>query len=351
MSKNEHFGEEALKGLLSKKLNDQTEIEIHLFEFCNLSCKFCGQDHDSKVGFDTINEKADDAIAFMKRSHLNSHIVNVMGGEVFNDLVPDELFEKYSEFCNAILDFGSNNGQDITINWVTNLIFNKKNRVKGLISKFRDQGHKVNISTSYDFDGRGYAGKANSLFAKNLAEFKDWVYTIGFVLTSPAIKNFMEKHDPFFEKMYQEHVLYFDYYVPEERNCDELMPSDGELLEAFIYAATHYPNVYPVRDWLNNESNKMTCYSLNKLTVLPDGEHVTCRYLSYRPGSFKNPIDYKSNANIISSFAQENECLSCQWYERCSMRCFVQADWAKREKLDGCLYKKFFDQMVGGQWT
>jgi len=345
------LSEAALKGLLNKKLNNQTEVEIHLFEFCNLSCKFCGQDHDSKVGFDAILKKADDAIAFMKRSHLNEHIINVMGGEVFNDLIPDELFADYDRFCKKILDFSKESGQKVTINWVTNLIFHKRQRVHDLIEKHRKEGGEVNLSTSYDFDGRGYACKVNSIFAKNLRFFKDWVYTIGFVLTSPAIKNFMEGHDPFFDELYETHTLYFDYYVPEERNCDDLMPSDKELLEAFIYAGTHYPKVFPVSDWLENKINKMTCYSLNKLTVLPDGEHVTCRYLTYKKGSFKNPIDYKSNANIVSSYVQENECLSCPWYERCSMRCFVQADWVKREKLDECLYKTFFNQMIGDPWN
>ena len=123
------------------------------------------------------------------------------------------------------------------------------------------------------------------------------------------------------------------------------MPSDQELYDAFVYAATHYPNVYPVRGWLENKENKMTCYSLNKITILPDGKQVTCRYLSYKEGSFKNPIDYKSNANIVTSYIEKHNCLSCKHYDRCSFRCFVQADWVKREEMPGCLYAKFFDAM------
>ena len=39
-----------LNKALKSKLPDSTEIELHLFEFCNLNCAFCGQDHDSTVG-------------------------------------------------------------------------------------------------------------------------------------------------------------------------------------------------------------------------------------------------------------------------------------------------------------
>lgn len=334
-----------LKQLLQNKVNDSTEIEIHLFEFCNLNCRFCGQDHDSKVGFDSIVEKSLEVIAFIHKSPLEKHIVNIMGGEVFNDLIPDELFEHYLEFAQNILKYADENNQYVTMNWVTNLIFKKKERVWNLLENLSDYNGKVNLSTSYDFEGRGYAGQVNSLFAKNLYEFKEKIYTIGFVLTSPAIKNFIEGHDPFFEKIKNDFVLYFDYYVPEEKNCTELMPSDKELYDAFVYAATHYPNIYPVRDWLENKSNKMTCYSLNKITILPDGKKVTCRYLSYADGSFKNTLDYNSNANIISSYLDKNECLSCIYYERCTFRCFVQADWVRREEMEGCLYKHFFDIM------
>jgi molybdenum cofactor biosynthesis enzyme MoaA len=85
--------DELLNKLFGRKANDCTEIEIHLFEYCNLSCTFCGQDHDSKVGFDTIVAKSKDVTEFIKRSHKSDHILNIMGGEIFNDQIPDSLFD------------------------------------------------------------------------------------------------------------------------------------------------------------------------------------------------------------------------------------------------------------------
>ena len=36
--------------LLKDKYNTEAEIEMLLFYKCNLTCNFCGQDHDNEVG-------------------------------------------------------------------------------------------------------------------------------------------------------------------------------------------------------------------------------------------------------------------------------------------------------------
>jgi radical SAM protein with 4Fe4S-binding SPASM domain len=337
--------ESYLNQVLKQKINRVSEIEVHLFEYCNLNCSFCGQDHNSKVGFESIVAKSFDVINFIKTSPLDDHIINVMGGEIFNDLIPDKLFEDYYKFADGIIDYCRKNNQAVKINFVTNLVFKKTERVLELLGRLNCE-FPVNLSTSYDFEGRGFAGVVNSIFAQNLYRFQDFIYTIGFVLTAPSIHNLLTKKDKFLEKIYEDFTLYFDYYVPEERNSDILMPSDQQLYDAFIFTAQNYPNIYPIRDWLKNEKNKMTCFSLNKVTILPDGKQVTCRYLEYEEGQFKNPVEYKSNENIIESYIEENKCLSCSWYERCSFRCFVQADWVKRERMEGCLYAKFYETML-----
>ena len=52
MNTDEH--EEFLNQILKDKVTDAAEVEIHFFEYCNLACAFCGQDHDSQVGMNTI---------------------------------------------------------------------------------------------------------------------------------------------------------------------------------------------------------------------------------------------------------------------------------------------------------
>lgn len=330
-----------LKHILKDKVNDSTEIELHLFTFCNLSCSFCGQDHDSTEGLsiDSIESKADLVIDFIEQSGKDSHIINIMGGEIFNDDVPDEIFEGYEKFYQKINAFSKNT----RFNWVTNLIFQKSDRVKAFV----EGKSNCFISTSYDFAGRGLDLNKNLQWRHNLKIFEDKITVIGFVLTKPAIKKILNKEDKFFsEYLYSNFNLYFDYYVPE-RTADKMMPSEREMLDCMLFVAEKYPNIYPVKDMLERAKNKMTCYSMNKVTILPDNKKVTCRYLEYKEGDFLNEVDYSSNSNIIEAHLDRHSCLGCKWFDRCQFRCFVQADWAALERLDDCMFRMFFNEMEG----
>lgn len=333
-----------LNQLLKDKLPDSTEVEIHFFELCNLRCHFCGQDHKAKEGLDLILDKIPRVIDFIENNQTKSHIINMMGGELFNDELPDSILEDYFKFAISVNESANKKGHRVHFNWVTNLIIKKLDRVQNLLSRLHQLGISSKISTSYDFAGRKTKLWDQELFLKNLYALKEHIYTVGFVLTKPAINSLIYGHDDVFEELYKSFPLYFDYYVPEA-GAQQLLPSDQELLEALLYVAQKYPRISPVRELLENKENKMTCFSLNKLTLLPDGEEVKCRYLDYKPGQFVNPIDYNSNENIVESFIQENQCLSCEWFQKCSFRCFVQADWAQRVKMDRCLFKSFFESV------
>lgn len=335
--------DETVDLLLGRKQNDAAEIEIHFFEFCNLNCSFCGQDHDSTVGMNTIVDKADNVCRFMSKNNKKEFIINSMGGEIFNDLVDDKLFADYEEFATRVNKHAKAIGKTCHFNWVTNLVFTKKDRVRKLIDRLRAKGIENEISTSYDFTGRPLAEIRKGQFYSNLQFFKEEIYTIGFVLTKPSIRNMLRDKDEFFKHLYQEgYTLYFDYYVPEKRSANTLMPSDRDQLQAFLFIAEHYPKVFPIADWINNVENKLTCFSTNKVTILQDGREVTCRYLQYKDGDFKSKVDYNSNSNIIHNWVQEKECMSCEYYGRCSLTCFVQADWTEKETMDICLYKTLY---------
>lgn len=341
------YEENILKQLLQSKLPQASEIEHHLFEKCNLNCSFCGQDHDSEVGMESIIEKAHQTVDFITKSDQTSHTVNVMGGEIFNDLIPESVFDDYVEFYNIIDNHCVETNQKVQINFVTNLIFQKN---LPLVEKlFATLGDNARISTSYDFAGRGLDINKMMVFKKNLEHFKDKVGVVGFVLTRPSIRKMLLDKDRYFkEYLYPNFHLYFDWYVPEG-SSDKMLPSEQQMLDALLYVADNYPNISPVKDLLENEENQMTCYSLNKTTILPDGKEVTCRYLQYEPEQFLTPIDYNTNAGIISSHLDRHDCFSCEYYKRCQFRCFVQADWATLERLDTCMFKTFFDKTIGNK--
>ena len=336
---------EFLKHVLKNKVPDSTEVEIHFFEYCNLSCAFCGQDHKSKIGMNTISEKSLQVIEFIKKSGIKSHIINSMGGELFNDLVPDEIFGEYLKFYDIINTWCVKNGHTVRFNWVTNLIFEKSDRVLYLLNKMKEIGNNAYISTSYDFSGRGLTNPKIDNYKKNLEKFGNMITVIGFVLTKPAIRKILNDEDDYFTNhLYKKYTLYFDYYVPE-LSAKKLMPSEQEMLDCMMYVAKNYPNVYPIKDLIDNEKNKMTCYSMNKVTILPTGKEVTCRYMNYKKGEFLNEVDYSSNSNIIEAHLERNKCLGCKWFDRCQFRCFVQADWAELERTKECLFREFFNRM------
>lgn len=332
-----------LQHVLRSKMPAATEIELHLFEFCNLSCAFCGQDHDSDVGMNvtSLADKADQVIGFMKSSGMKDHNVNVMGGEIFNDEVPDVIiFDGYTLFHRKINDWCTENGHNVRFNWVTNLIFSRGDRILAFIRSVENSM----ISTSYDFAGRGLNINRAMQFEHNLNKFSLWIGVVGFVLTKPSIRKILTRTDSFFDNvLYPNHTLYFDYYVPE-LSSDKMMPSEQEMLDCMLYVAEHYPNVYPIKDLLENGHNTMTCYSMNKTTILPTGREVKCRYMDYETTDFVNEIDYTSNNNIIQSHLDRHGCLSCQWFDRCALRCFVQADWAKLNRLEDCMFRMFFNE-------
>jgi hypothetical protein len=333
--------EQLLKQLLASKVQDSSEIEHHLFELCNLNCSFCGQDHDSKEGIDTILEKAHQTVEFMRNSPLKNHTVNVMGGEIFNDLVPDSVFDDYYKFYTVINDYANLNNLTVRINFVTNLIFTKNTEAVKRLLKLC--GDNVWISTSYDFAGRGLDLNRMMMFKRNLEIFKSRIGVVGFVLAKPSIRKLIADKDKFFkEVLYMNFPLYFDWYVPEN-SADKMMPSEQDLLDALLFVAKKYPKIEPVKSMLENRENKMTCFSLNKTTILPDGKEVKCRYMEYEPEQFETPIDYSTNSGIINAHLERNECFSCEWYTRCPLVCFVQSDWAGRERLPVCFMKTFFN--------
>lgn len=335
--------EKYLQNLLGDKVPKTTEVELHLFEFCNLACSFCGQDHDSTEGMNTILEKAQQVIDFIDSSPLNDHIVNVMGGEIFNDLIDDKIFLDYIEFYKMIRNYCLANNQTVRFNFVTNLIFNSnREQVNNLLHHCND----IHLSTSYDFAGRGLDINRMLTFKENLKLYKNRIGVVGFVLSKPSIRKLLRDEDKFFkEVLYPNFPLYFDWYVPEN-SSDKMLPSEREMLDALLFVARQYPNIAPVKDLLENEENTMTCYSLNKTTILPSGREVTCRYLNYEQEQFITPIDYTTNADIINTHLERNECMGCEWYSRCQFRCFVQADWATLEREPTCIFKTFFNETI-----
>ena len=260
---------------------------------------------------DRVIPNAHALVDTLERRNIKTVDINVMGGELFCDEIPDALFDDYREFARIINNYAKPRGVDFKINWVTNLVYTDNDRVLSLIHDLEKE-MDIGIVTSYDPRGR-FNKETLALFLKNLPEYDGLIGPIGIVLTRPNIKALLKDDDEIFKFIYEKYGVYFDYYSPE-KSAKVMAPSDVELLEMFYHLVDNYPNAGPIRDWIQRENNEMTCRSSNIL--LPNGGQGKCRKLvaSDAYGDFKSNITedaLQDNSNMEHKFLMENYCLTC----------------------------------------
>ena len=337
--------------LLQRKRDKDQEYTLHLFEKCNLSCGFCWQDHTAMEGVDTVRDKAAVTIELMSKDHHDSFTVNVMGGELFDDSIfDDRLFNDYVNLCLDIHTYVVSVGKSVQFNLVSNLVTDQPHRVEALIHSMTALGMVVSLTTSYDVKGR-FNRYQLEVFKSNIEYLRPHIACISMLLTKPVIKNIIAGRDLYFDYLYREgFYIYFDYYSPAEDHM-VMMPSDKDLLRAFYYLIDNYPNVHPIKDWMQNNSNNMSCRT-SKL-VLADGTTCLCGNLiadnTHVIQFFKSKIERDDNDGMENTFLNTWDCINCEYFERCTLGCFTQHDFVKRGQLAECPFKLTFDKIVKGK--
>lgn len=323
--------------LLDAKRDDQQEYTIHLFEFCNLSCSFCWQDHVNLIGTDTVLEKLEPVEEFLKQETKSRVVFNIMGGEIFADSIYDEkLNNDYIQLAHGIFALGQKYNIETAVNWVTNLVTTKIDLIETLLDTIPST-----LFTSYDPAGR-FNKKDLKLFKKNLYHFKPHLDGIGLLLTKQNINAFL-KSDPNLDQFYKDgFYLYADYYMPD-KTAHHQAPTDHELFAVFKYFVDNYPKISPVAEWIERQTNYISCRS-SKL-VLEDNTMCMCGNLVQEPDDkamYVNDIQPMDNTTIEESFVEKYGCLSCEYFNRCTLGCFMQHDYRYRQEMDECVYKETF---------
>lgn len=342
---------ELVTNIIQRKIPKDAEIELSLFQACNLRCSFCWQDHDDKEGLDTIRNKAVPINEFLKTNPSPKTTICMMGGELFQDGQDPDLYNQYYDLCVNVTQYAKSIGKEVRFTLVTNMIWKDRESVGKFLGRLDAAGVTSGFSTSFDFHGRPVKYDPREAWHANITHFRSRIDTINMVLTRPSIQKFLKGDNTYFKQLYDEgYPLSFDYYTPET-NAFLLVPSDRELLEALLKIAKEFPDMSPMRGWIDNEFNSMTCMGPNKITILPSGRIVTCRQLKYNPADFLNPVFYESNANLILDSITKKECLTCPYFGRCGFSCFVMEDhkyFAQRKELPECLYKIMFREIDNG---
>lgn len=336
------------KKILEQKRPNIAEIELTLFENCNIECDFCFHDKKSTIGL-TLTEmesKLSTIDNFIKSKVDTVELVqlNIVGGELFQDRWMERLCNDYFNLSLQIKDIATKYGVNLRIVWVSNFLFVKKDTVRELIDKLRDHSIDTHLIVSYDFDGRPMSNN----YKKNIEWFgPKYIISVNLVGTTESIKLFMLNTDDYFKWLYNTFNIYFDDYIPD-KGQSHLIPSDKLMLSWYKFIADNYPNISPIKELIQNEKNYMHCLSLNKITIFPDNSTSNCRWHRYTQSDFNTKLNMDDNAGMMQRFIDDNDCLSCQYYSRCGMRCFTQWDWKQRERdLAHCPMKMFFSYLEG----
>ena len=328
--------------LIDPKRDPEQEYTIHLFEFCNLRCNFCWQNHDNKIGVDNVVDKLPSIEKFISKEMYMKVTFNIMGGEVFAPAIYNRsLNEGYKLLSKGIQKICQKYDKEFSINWVSNLVTSPDGNelIMDLLTWSREEDIPSRLTTSYDPRGR-FNKKDFEIFKSNVDYWGDEVTCFSCLLTRPNINFYLNEGDEYFDYLYEQgKYIYFDYYMPDE-HAKFNMPSDELLLKFFKHCVDKYPNVHPVRDWIFNKKNYASC-RVSKL-VLADGTLCQCGNLVQEEqdiSQYKSPIKPRDNSIIENSFLEKYNCSSCEFLDRCTLGCFMNHDYRYKEELDECVYK------------
>jgi sulfatase maturation enzyme AslB (radical SAM superfamily) len=314
-----------------EKRNETGEIILILFEYCDLDCVFCMQDHDSMVGVDTIVNKIEPlrkSVEQLLTKGKDNFQVHLMGGELFSDKLPDSIFDDYLILINSIRSLAEEKNVVLEISIATNYIFTKTERVKKFI-----QAADVIIMSSYDPAGR-FNTENFEIFKNNLQEFKEYTRAVGIVMTKQNIDKFIKGNIPFFDYIYDNFVVFFDHYGPQ-KNQNILSPKDVELRDFMIHMLDHWPRAKPFDEYRKKTKNPMVC--MDTVTIMADGSWGGC-------GQAEGLVKFIPLKKVMEDqwFAEYN-CLECKHFSRCALGCFMSNHIKNMRTQETCYLSEVYD--------
>lgn len=311
------------------KRSQDGEIIVTLFEYCNLSCKFCNQDHNSLKGIDTILDKIEIVKQVVQKTPKDHYSVHFMGGEVFADELPDSVYDDYAKLCSELRKWASEEDIDLEICFTTNMVFNKTERLDDFLLN-----SNPTLLTSFDPAAR-FNKETFEVFKTNVEKYKDFLKSVNVIMTRPTINKFIMGDIEFFDYLYDNFDIYFDYYTPE-KNMKLFIPNDVELRDFMIYMLKNYPKALPFADYTNKIKKQMTC--MDTITVMPDNSFGTCTILL---GDFK---DVKATKlEMEHEWFEQYNCLECPHFQYCSMGCFLSNHMQSFRTQETCWLSEVYD--------
>lgn len=313
----------------SNKRAQAGEIIVTLFEYCNLSCKFCNQDHDSLEGINTIVEKIDTVKKVIEKTPRDAYSVHFMGGEVFADKLPGKVYTDYQYICWELNRWATEKDINLEICFTSNMVFNNTENLDELLMI-----SDPTLITSFDPAAR-FNKKTFEIFKANVKKYKKHIKSVNIIMTKPTINKFMAGDVEFFDYLYENFDIYFDYYTPE-KNMKMFIPNDIQLRDFMLYMLKNYPKALPFADYTNKIKKQMSC--MDTVTIMPDGSYGACTILLK---DFKNVTINKQQ--MEQEWFEQYNCLECPHFQYCSMGCFLSNHMQSFRTQEACWLSEVYD--------
>jgi radical SAM protein with 4Fe4S-binding SPASM domain len=199
----------------------------------------------------------------------------------------------------------------------------------------------VKLIASYDPFGR----PINHHYKENLEYLSSFVANINVVATKQSLAK-IKKGDSLFDYLYANFPVFMDDFLPDAAT-ESMIPSDEEYLDYLLMTENRYPMLLPygeaIQKLKKNEPNELQFTTFNKCTILPDNEVTNYLWKRHLSEHFEVDVNYDDNSNMLYNFIQTNQCLSCEYFQACPLRCPVSWSWKNRTRSEGCVNARFFD--------
>ena len=219
-------------------INDhEYELACSVFTSCNLRCKFCFQEHMSKLpSVEDVYKIPKQMYLLMKPEFEKYDIekinLKIWGGELFMDSLPISFFDAYEylffEFQRLVLqDFPYMKIHPV---WLTNGIFTRKYEVYNLIKKTNGS-----LGFSYDPEGRFNTQEQFRQWVENYMYFNNCLgqVLISITPTKPNIKSYiMNNYLANFFTQNMKNTIDISYYTAG-KNYLEDTPDDEDMFQFY----------------------------------------------------------------------------------------------------------------------
>lgn len=340
---------EALKSMISFKLPAFAEIELTLFENCDVACSFCDHNKKSVLGMtaEEINSKiplVDKFVDALDNSTNRVHL-HMVGGELLQDHIfseREDLLDAYEKVIKAFREKASEAGKEESVFIVTNLLTKQPHRVLDWLKK-----NSVKLIASYDPTGRPLGRR----YFQNVEIFRDVIANFNMVATNTSLKKIISG-DPKLDELYENFEIFVDDFLPDKKT-QYLIPEDDLYLDFLKTVKRKYPRLMPygpVIDKVGTSSvESLQFATYNKCTILPDNDVTNYLWGRHQSSDFSTTVNKYDNSNMLYNFLSKNECFSCEHYVYCPLRCPVSWSWKSKKESDYCVNKEFFDSCQSGE--